>query len=76
MQKGTDEPQLRLEEESQTPQPAKPVKVPSDEDIIALALANGMRQSSEHWGDRYYTELGSDLVGFARALLAKYGRQP
>ncbi|MBB5509607.1 hypothetical protein [Paraburkholderia atlantica] len=45
----------------------------TDEQIVALALENGFYKSAEHWGDRYVTQLGSDLVRFARALLA---RQP
>ena len=45
---------------------------PSDKEIESLALDCGFNKSNEHWGDRYYTELGTHLFGFARALLARY----
>jgi len=54
--------------------PAAPKAEPSDEEIEALALAHGINKSDEHWGARYYTELGSSLFRFARALLSRYGR--
>lgn len=43
----------------------------SDEEIERLALDSGFRKSNEHWGDRYYTELGRNLFTFARSLLSR-----
>ncbi|OZI57625.1 hypothetical protein [Bordetella genomosp. 4] len=45
---------------------------PSDAAIEALALSHGFNKSDEHWGSRYYTELGQNLFSFARELLSRY----
>jgi len=64
----------RENDELRRAQPAAATAAPSDEEIEALALSSGLNKSDEHWGSRYYTELGSSLFRFARALLARYGR--
>jgi len=46
---------------------------PSSMEIEALALKCGFNKSDEHWGVRYYTELGSNLFTFAYALLDLWG---
>lgn len=59
-----------------TPLYAAPVAAqaqPSDQEIENLAMASGILKSQEHWGVRYYTNKGSDLFRFSRALLARYG---
>jgi len=67
--------QARAALASQASGQAAPQKAaPSDGEIEALALSSGINKSDEHWGSRYYTELGSSLFRFARALLSRYGR--
>lgn len=55
---------------------AAPQEQPSDKEIENIGYECGLRKSVEHWGVRYYFELGGNLFEFARALLSRYGAAP